>query len=328
MKFKTLLFFLLSISGLKAQETVSNKNFLHPADSLHKGRFYTALIGSSTAYTALMIGLNEAWYKDYPRSGFQFFNDGKEWEYMDKVGHVMSTYTESHYAFTGARWTGIPRRKAMWLGAGVGMLLQSSIEVLDGFSEKWGFSGYDMLANAAGAGFFIGQEMLWQEQRIVLKFSSLPPSYEQITFTDDSGNPINLQERIDDLYGTTLPERILKDYNGQTIWASFNINSFHNNSSTKIPDWLNIAVGYGAQNMYGGFRNEWEINEQGDIFEIPNGFLPRYNQFYLSPDIDLSRIKTKSPLLKTLLFLANALKVPAPAMEVNTNGKVRFWWLR
>jgi len=326
--FFTSLFFILFICQIRGQEAQTPLRFLEAPDSLHKGRFYTALIGGSLTYAGLMIGLNEAWYKDIPRSKFHFFDDGTEWRYMDKAGHFMTTYYESHASYMGARWTGIPRRKAMWLGAGLGLLYQSSIEMFDGYSEKWGFSVYDMVANTLGAGFFVGQELLWQEQRILLKFSSLPPSYEEQVFIDQFGNEQSIQARVDDLYGTSLPERILKDYNGQTIWASFNINSFHNNDHTKIPDWLNIAVGYGANNMFGGFVNEWEINEEGDLFVIPNGTLGRYNQFYISPDIDLSRIKTKSPLVKTLLFLLNGLKVPAPAMELNTNGKVRFWWLR
>jgi len=315
---------MLQTSSLDSVRT----GFLQVPESFHKGRFYTSLISGSVVYTGLMIGLNEAWYKDYPRSKFHLFNDSKEWEYMDKAGHFMTTYYESHCSFSGAKWTGIPRRKAMWLGAGLGLMYQTSIEIFDGFSTEWGFSTYDMFANILGAGFFVGQELLWEEQRIFMKFSSLPPNYKDQIFIDQFGNEQSLQDRVDDLYGTTLPERILKDYNGQIIWASLNISSFSNNKNTNFPEWLNIAVGYGANNMFGGFENEWEVNEAGDFFKIPQGTLTRYNQFYLSPDIDFTRIKTKSPFLKTLLFLANALKVPAPAMEINSRGKVKFWWLR
>lgn len=322
------LFLFLFLEQVQGQDSAAQLRFLETPDSLHKGRFYTALISGSLIYSGLMIGLNEAWYADFPRSKFHFFDDSREWEYMDKAGHFMTTYYESHCSFMGARWTGIPRRKAMWLGAGLGLLYQTSIEVLDGFSTKWGFSTYDMMANTLGAGLFVGQELLWQEQRILMKFSSLPPTYEEQIFIDQFGNEQSLQARVDDLYGTTLPERILKDYNGQTIWTSFNINALHNNENTKIPDWLNVALGFGANNMFGGFSNKWEVNEEGDFFQIPDGTLTRYSQFYISPDIDWTRIKTKSPLLKTFLFLLNGLKVPAPAMGINTNGKVRFWWLR
>ena len=292
-----------------------------------KGRFWTAAIGGGLTYTGVVIGLNAAWYKDYPRSAFHLFNDSGEWEDIDKAGHFLTTYFESNWSFKGALWTGMPRRKAMWLGAGLGLLYQSTVEVLDGFSTKWGFSVYDMGFNILGGGLFVGQELLWDEQRIVLKWSSFPQKYSNIVITNTEGAESILQQRVDELYGTSLAARLLKDYNGQTIWASFNLQAFSKNGNTTIPGWLNIAVGYGAENMFGGFENKW-MDDAGNAFEIPNGILPRYRQFFLSPDIDLSRIKTKSPLLKSLLFLANVIKVPAPAVEVNTNGKVKFWWLR
>ena len=75
--------------------------------------------------------------------------------------------------------------------------------------------------------------------------------------------------------------------------------------------------------MYGGFENEWF---EEDVFsKLDDAEYPRYRQFFVSLDIDLTRIKTKSPFLKTLLFLFNTIKVPAPAIEFNTLGKVRFY---
>jgi hypothetical protein len=53
-----------------------------------------------------------------------------------------------------------------------------------------------------------------------------------------------------DVLGSNLPERIIKDYNGQTYWLSVNLHSFFKQS--KIPKWLNLAVGYGADGMLSG----------------------------------------------------------------------------
>jgi hypothetical protein len=41
-------------------------------------------------------------------------------------------------------------------------------------------------------------------------------------------------------------------------------------------------------------------------------------------DIDLNKIKTKNRTLKTILSAVNVLKIPAPAVEVNSRGKVHF----
>jgi hypothetical protein len=43
---------------------------------------------------------------------------------------------------------------------------------------------------------------------------------------------------------------MLKDYNGQTYWLSVNLHSFYKGS--KIPKWLNLAIGYGANGMLTG----------------------------------------------------------------------------
>jgi len=40
---------------------------------------------------------------------------------------------------------------------------------------------------------------------------------------------------------------------------------------------------------------------------------------YLAPDIDFTKIKTNSKFLRMVLFAANCLKVPAPALEFSEN---------
>ncbi|MFX4861163.1 hypothetical protein ABTC05_19180, partial [Acinetobacter baumannii] len=62
-----------------------------------------------------------------------------------------------------------------------------------------------------------------------------------------------LNNRADSLYGTTFFSRVLKDYNAQTYWASINVRSFFKQSNW--PSWLNIAVGYGAEGMFGASSN-------------------------------------------------------------------------
>ena len=83
-----------------------------------------------------------------------------------------------------------------------------------------------------------------------------------------------------------------------------------------------VALGYGAANMYGGFDNSWTTG-QAEFFADPDLY-PRYRQFYLSPDIDLSRLPVRSRLLRTLLGTLNFIKIPAPALELNTRGKLRL----
>jgi hypothetical protein len=199
---------------------------------------------NAAAYAGSFIALNEAWYKGYPRTSFQTFDDSKEWLQVDKAGHAWTAYAIGKYSADIWQWAGLPRKKAVWIGGLSGAGYLTVIELLDAHSERWGWSWADMGANIAGSGLFISQELMWKEQRVQFKFSAFPKSYDA-----------SLQPRVDDLFGKSFPEKLLKDYNAQTYWLSFNLKSFMPQS--RLPGWLNISVGYGADGMLGGFENKW-----------------------------------------------------------------------
>ena len=123
--------------------------FLQPADTLHKERFWTCSAIGATIYGSAIIGLNKIWYAETERSSFQLFNDLGEWNHVDKMGHTFTAYNYTNWLFTGAKWTGMKRRRAMWTGAGLSFLLQGTIEVMDGYSAKWGFSIPDVIQTDA-----------------------------------------------------------------------------------------------------------------------------------------------------------------------------------
>ncbi|HSN47339.1 MAG TPA: hypothetical protein VLR29_01130, partial [Flavobacterium sp.] len=108
---------------------------------------------------------------------------------------------------------------------------------------------------------------------------------------------------------------ILKDYNGQTYWFSANLHSFFSNES-KIPKWLNVAFGYGADGLMG--KND---DKNALIFPVKP---QNYRQFYLSLDADLTKINTKSHLLKTIFSVLNTVKIPAPTFEYSPHGGFKF----
>jgi hypothetical protein len=108
----------------------------------------------------------------------------------------------------------------------------------------------------------------------------------------------NCIQEQDNLFGSTLPELLLKDYNAQTYWLSFNLHSFLPQS--KLPKWLNVSVGYGAQGLLGGYENVAYDNNGNVVFDRRD--IPRYRQWYLAPDVDLTKIKTKSKFIRTSLF--------------------------
>lgn len=262
---------------------------------------YTA---APVTYVSAMTGLYFLWYRNYPSSGFHFFNDNSEWLQMDKVGHSYTAYSVGSLGITTMRWAGIKNKKAIWYGGLSGFLFLTNIEVFDGFSDGWGFSWGDMTANTLGSTLLIGQELIWREQRIKMKYSFHPTRYSKY-------NP--------GLLGSNIYEGFIKDYNGQTYWLSVNIASFLSKEK-RFPKWLNVAVGYGAEGMTGGKRNPEQVNN----VVIPS--FERYRQFYISPDIELSKINTKSKLLKAV-FTMTSIKIPMPTFMVTDKGNAKFYFL-
>lgn len=261
--------------------------------------------GNAVAYSASMVGLYSLWYKDYPLTPFHFFNDNKEWNQMDKVGHAYSCYYEGLVGISMMKWAGYNHKVSSIIGGSYGFLIQAGVEVFDGFSEAWGASTGDLLSNAVGSAMVIGQSLAWDEQRILIKYSYSPSEYAAIR---------------PNVLGSNGIERIFKDYNGQTYWLSVNPRSFATGSSW--PNWLNIAIGYGIDGFVGGHTNEYELADGSLYRGVPNS--ARIRQWYLSPDIDLSRIKTDNKALRIGLTLLNSLKFPLPTLEYNSQEKFKL----
>lgn len=270
-------------------------HFLKPSDTLHKPRRNAVVISQAALGGLTLVALDQLWYADFERSSFRTTNDNSQWLQMDKLGHIYAGYQLSRMGSETLNWAGISKKEQLIYGSALGLGFLTAVEVFDGFSQEWGFSWGDMLANAGGTGLYVGQELLWKEQRIALKYS-----FSRTKFA--SQNP--------DKLGNGFSEEFLKDYNGQTYWLSFNLNSFL--KTNFIPNWLNFAVGYGADGMLSG---------RGDMMQFPNE--NRYRQFYLSFDIDLTRIKTNSNVLKTLFSVFNTIKVPLPTLEFNGKNRTK-----
>ena len=157
---------LLLSSGLLFSQSKLN-TFLKPSDSLDTKRRNTVAITEAAMASATLIALNQLWYADYPRSSFKTLNDSGEWLQMDKMGHVFSSYQLGRLGANTLNWAGVSKKDQLLYGSTLGFGFLTVVEVMDGYSEEWGFSWTDMAANATGTGLHIGQELLWNEQRIV-----------------------------------------------------------------------------------------------------------------------------------------------------------------
>lgn len=278
-------------------------SFFKPADSLSIKRQNAVLISEAVLATGTLVALNQVWYADYPKSDFHFINDNAEWLQMDKVGHVFSSYQLGRFGSEMLQWSGTSKKNQLFYGAGLGFAFLTAVEVLDGYSAEWGASVGDIVANAAGTALYVSQDLIWKEQRITPKFSFHSTKYSRYR---------------PEVLGSSFSEQILKDYNGQTYWLSVNLHSFAKDS--KIPKWLNLALGYGAEGMLTGNKGDISSTLSSTLSSNPK----RFRQLYLSLDVDLTQIKTKSHFLKTIFSVLNTVKIPAPTIEFVHLNDVKY----
>ena len=227
----------VSYNRLINLQNVDNKEV-----GINKKRLTGVIITESGLFVTSMVGLYQLWYRDYPQSVFHFANDNANWLQMDKVGHIFTAYYLGKTGYEALRWCNVPEKKSVWYGGTLGFIYLLTIETLDGFSKEWGSSAGDLIANISGSGLFIGQQLLWKEQRIAMKFS-----FHQTEYPDYRP----------DLYGKRYIHNLIKDYNGQTYWLSLNLKSFWKESRF-LPGWLNVAIGYSGEGMTGPADNPTE----------------------------------------------------------------------
>ena len=251
---------------------------------------------AATAYVGSIWALSEIWYEDQRRDNFHFFNDNNEWMQMDKAGHFYSGYHISRASADILQSLKVDSTKSLYYGALAGFMLLLPIEVLDGYSDDYGASYGDVIANGAGSLLFLGQELLFQAPVIKPKFSF-----------HRTGYPAYRKE----LLGENLSQQVVKDYNGQTYWLSVDMDKMFR----QWPPWLNLAIGYGANDMVSA-SNESSISR---------GFNP-YRQWFISLDPDLTFLYGENKWLNGLIYVLDLVKIPAPTIELSEGNLKGHWY--
>lgn len=248
--------------------------------------------------------LGQTWYEGQKKVQFHFYNDNAGYLQVDKFGHMFGSYVYSYIGYFGLLKLGTTRKEALIFGSTLGFVLQFPIEIMDGLHEGYGFSWGDIAANSLGSALVFGQELLFNEQLVKYKFS-----YWESVYSKNSNG----------YYGETTMNRLFKDYNGHTYWFSMPLNKIV--FKKRLPGWLNVAVGYGANGMYGEFENISSYN--GVVIPATE----RYRQYLFSLDVDWTKIKTNSGFLKVLFKGMTFVKLPFPALEYNSKGEFKGYWM-
>ena len=265
--------------------------------SFHKKTLRWGSLGLGAAYGTSLYLLSQTWYEQTEKTSFHFFDDRREWQQLDKAGHFWGSFHESRLGVAALRKAHVSDKKAIIYGGLLGFVLQSPIEWLDGYAPDYGASVSDLGANALGSVAVITQELLWGELRLVPRYSF---------------HRTRLASLRPQVLGRNLPEQALKDYNGQTYWLAADISAFLP-ATSKYPAWLNLAVGYGGEQMVYG---EPAQNKQ-------NGY-NAYRQYYLALDFNLTNIKSRHKFLQKAFYVLSIIHLPAPAVEFNQKKGFRF----
>ena len=193
---------------------------------------------------------------------------------------------------------GRPERETSYLVRGyVGLALQSPVEYFDARDPQYGASVSDLGANLLGSLGVLGQELAWHDVRLMPKVSFHLTGYAR---------------QRPNVLCRTVAERLLKDYNGQTYWLCTDVGAFLK-PGNRWPRWLQPAVGYGGEGMV--------YNDDGTNAAAG---LHAYRQFYLSLDVDLRRIPTRSVLLRRVLYTFSVIHLTTPALEYSQRNGFQF----
>lgn len=278
------LFIAFSVNG---QDSSSLKSWKKPV----------VLSGMGGIWAGTLIGLSTTYYSQDDRSSFHFFDDSREWLQMDKAGHLYTSAHLGELSYSFLNYAGYSKKHALLFGTLAGLGYQTSLEVLDGFGNKWGFSWSDMGANLLGSSFFYFQQRCWGEQKLRLKMSAHYSPYSVY-------NP--------NVLGMTKAERLLKDYNGQSYWLSGSLG--HIRSFDFFPKWLCLSVGYSInQKIYG---TEDVAVFDGQIFRAQR-------QLLFSLDLDIDKLPIQKKWLKSVLQPLKWIKIPFPTLVVE-KGTLTF----
>lgn len=244
--------------------------------------------------TGIHVYQQDAWWKDR-RTGFHFQTDWGYAAQADKVGHFFAGYFTSYIGYESLVASGFSSNTAGWLGPLLAVGFQTYVEVEDGFSP-FGFDPTDQVANMVGPMFLSAQNYVPFLQNFKFKWSYFPS--DRLQNGEISGH-------------NTI---VIDDYNGQTIWLTAKVSNFLP-KSLGWPEWLRLAVGYGAYNV-----DQWNLNDRGERELLPAG-----RRFYVSLDYNLvDMLPDLGSFGNWLVQTADFIHWPAPALEFGPDLKPKF----
>lgn len=217
------------LAMLASEKITDDRNNVLTLQHHKQQQFRTRLLISSVLLGTALYGVT-TWWDD---SSSEFRVRHEDWfgaetpnGGADKLGHAYSFYVSTRLMKTGFEWAGHNRRQAAQLAGITSAALSVGVEVMDGFTEKYGFSTEDVIMNLSGigAGVFLESNPSWDDLfDIRLKY----------WLSDDA-------RRLDEYDPFT-------DYSGQTYLLITKASGVSKLRQHNILRYLELALGYGTR---------------------------------------------------------------------------------
>jgi len=237
----------------------------------------------------------QAWWSGERSDGF-FFNADWDQEFrdQDKFGHFLGGYHLARFGYDGLRAACVSKNKALFASAAYAAFFQLQIEIFDARYKKYGFSYPDLIANTAGMGLQVAQE-------VYPKLKAVKPTISYLR---------SPAMRNRDNFPTELRPSL--DYSGQTYWFAVDVNSLLPAEAKRYwPSLLRVSAGHTI--------TDW-INPQTGATQRAQ------RRILLSLDLDPEHLPGDHPLWRTIKHTLSYYHFPSPAIQLAPGFRAIPWF--
>lgn len=268
-------------SALEFPSTAVAEERLHP-DQPDTSTFFNrknVITYGIVAHTVFTTYVEYQWWWKGDYHPFSYKVEGFLNDYslgVDKFGHLYTSYfyfTVLHNLMT---WGGYDESTDLWVSTAIPAAYALSIELGDGFSS-YEFAPDDFFFNMLGIGYGFLQ----------VKYPFLKNFKAKWSYYPDAGNRNTFKHPFSD------------DYDGHIYWLSMNIHGLLPEGAKGYwPKFLNIAVGYGGQNISTGSAG------------------PPLRKFAISLDYNLVSLPIDGDTWNVVKNIVDLFHFPAPGVRL------------
>ena len=240
--------------------------------------------------TAIVVLNQQAFWKYAVEVPFHVSNDPPYAMHIDKFSHLYVSALGSDGMRASYQLAGLSEGTSAWLGAGLTFACGFAIEMEDarhGDDPQYGFSPGDLAGDAIGSVLPVLRHYYPVLGRLQTKLSLWPSR----------------------AYQAGQYKTIADDYESQVYWLCADMHDW-----TPLPKWLNLAVGFGCENLY------YPKYSTSSPYGAP------YTDLYISPDINLKGLPIEGAAWKTIAGILSYVRIPLPTLQLYP--RLKLWAFR